>query len=757
MRPQIRRRLRAGLMPSALILSSLLLAGCGALFHHSHRSSASKAAPPAPTLVATAEAARSPVEGETRVNGLIKPAPGPDRGPIVVERGRDGTVGAPPSHSYVSRDGDVTLNYVDADIAEIARAILGEILKVNYTIDSSFHGQATIHTTRPLRREELLPTLQSLVAQAGGTIVYQNGIFRITASDNDTVIPPLVDGASVTLASELVPLRFASAKQLASVLEPYVGGGARILADPTRNVLVVTGSAPARQSLVDLIKVFDVDYLAGRSYALFPVKTGDPAKMVSDLQAALQLDSEGAMAGQLSIIPVEQANAIMVIAQQPIYLDRAAHLIAQLDQVRQNAGRNLHVYYLKNAQATNLQPLLQQAVNPPASGGGTGGETAPGNLPPTAAPARVSSSSAGTASPAAQTAAATSTGGTGQTASVAVGATQTAAQPLQSGAEASTPQVAGAANGPQIIADEKNNALIIVATESEYATIEAAVRKLDVMPMQVLIEATVAEVTLNDSLQYGTQYFLTHHGYQATLTNAQSLTPTVIDPTAATPITNSSLFPGLLAAAFPGFAIAKTGGSAQFALEALKSVTDVQVISAPKLLILDNEEARLQVGDLVPIITQSATAVTAAGAPVVNSIQYQETGVILSVKPRVNSGGLVTLDISQQVSNVIPTTTSTINSPTFQQRKIESKIVVQDGETISLAGLISDKSQDGKRGVPVLQDIPVLGVLFSTKDHSAARTELLVLITPRVMYNQSDARALTEELRAKLAPSRLVP
>jgi general secretion pathway protein D len=756
MGPRIRRRLRASLMPSALILISLLLAGCGTLFHHSHRSSASKAPRPAATMVATAEAARSPVEAQTRVNGLIKPAPSPDRGPVVVERGREGTVGAPPSHSFVSRDGDISLNYVDADIADIARAILGDILKVNYSIDSGFHGQATIHTSRPLRREELLPTLQNLVRQAGGTIVYQNGVFRITAADNDTVIAPLVDGASTTLASELVPLRFASAKQLASVLEPYVGEGAQILADPTRNVLVVTGSAPARQNLIDLIRVFDVDYLAGRSYALFPVKTGDPAKMVSDLQAALELDSGGALAGQLSIIPVEQANAIMVIAQQPIYLDRAAHLIAQLDRVRQSAGRNLHVYYLRNAQAADLQPLLQQAVNPPASGGGTGGETAPGNLPPTAEPARVSSA-AGTTSGAAQTAGVTGTGGTGQTAALTAGATQNATPPLQSGTEASAPQVAGAPNGPQIIADLKNNALIIVATESEYATIEAAVRKLDVMPMQVLIEATVAEVTLNDSLQYGTQYFLTHHGYQATLTNAQSATPTFIDPTATSPITNGALFPGLLAPAFPGLAIAKTGGSAQFALEALKSVTDVRVISAPKLLILDNEEARLQVGDLVPTITQSATAVTAAGAPVVNSIQYQQTGVILLVKPRVNSGGLVTLDISQEVSNVIATTTSTINSPTFQQRKIESKIVVQDGDTISLAGLISDKSQDGKQGIPVLQDIPVLGALFSTRDRSTARTELLVLITPHVVYDQSDARALTEELRSKLAPSTLVP
>jgi general secretion pathway protein D len=270
-----------------------------------------------------------------------------------------------------------------------------------------------------------------------------------------------------------------------------------------------------------------------------------------------------------------------------------------------------------------------------------------------------------------------------------------------------------------------------------------------------MVEATVAEVTLNDTLQYGTQFFLSHHDLQGTLSNAQSIVPTVIDPTATTPLTNAGLFPGLLAPAFPGFAIAKTAGTAQFALEALKRVTDVRVISAPKLLILDNQEARLQVGDLVPIITQSATSVASAGAPVVNSVAYQETGVILSVKPRVNSGGLVTLNIEQEVSNVVPTTSSTINSPTFQQRKIESKVVIQDGETISLAGLISDKKQNGVSGIPLLQEIPVLGHLFSTTDNTTDRTELLVLITPHVVYDSGDARALTDELRRKLAPSAL--
>jgi len=270
----------------------------------------------------------------------------------------------------------------------------------------------------------------------------------------------------------------------------------------------------------------------------------------------------------------------------------------------------------------------------------------------------------------------------------------------------------------------------------------------------VLIEATVAEVTLNNELQYGTQFFLGGREIQGTLSNAQS-TPTVLTPGQS--FSNGDLFPGILAPNFPGLAIARTIGRQQFAIQALKNITDVQIISAPKLLIVDKQQARLQVGDLVPTITQSATSVISAGAPVVNSVQYQATGVILTVTPRINSGGLVTLDIEQEVSQVVPTTTSSINSPTFQQRKVQTKVVVQDGDTISLAGLITDKKSRFNSGIPLIQEIPILGPLFSTRDNISDRTELLILLTPRVVKDQRDARALTDELKQKLAPSSILP
>ena len=291
----------------------------------------------------------------------------------------------------------------------------------------------------------------------------------------------------------------------------------------------------------------------------------------------------------------------------------------------------------------------------------------------------------------------------------------------------------------------------MVATDSEYETIESAIRKLDILPRQVLVEATIAEVTLNRDLQYGVQFYLQNGDGQIAFSNAQVTSTTAINP--ANPRSTGTVFQSN----FPGLAVSRTFGNVQAALQALKTITDVQVISAPKLLILDRQEASFQVGDLVPTITQSATSVITADAPVVNNVQYQPTGVILTVTPHINAGGLVTLDIEQEVSDVLQTTSSTINSPTFQQRKIKTKVIVQDGDTISLAGLISEKKTKGNSGIPYLQEIPLLGTLFSTKTNNHDRTELIILLTPHVINDEHQARALTEELRHKLAPSSLVP
>jgi general secretion pathway protein D len=297
----------------------------------------------------------------------------------------------------------------------------------------------------------------------------------------------------------------------------------------------------------------------------------------------------------------------------------------------------------------------------------------------------------------------------------------------------------------RIIPHDQNNALLIYATAQEHDSVTAMLRKIDIVPRQVRIDATIAEVTLNDQLQYGTQFFFKSGGINGVLSFANQQ---INNPAQA--ILNSK---------FPGFFIGgRDAGGAPFAINALQAVTTVNVLSSPQLMVLDNQQAKLQVGNLVPYLAQTSQSIIAPGAPVINSINYQQTGVIMQIRPRVNAGGLVTLDIAQEVSDVNPEgQVSGIASPTFLERNVSSRVVVQDGQTIGLAGLIRDNSSRSNEGLPWLKDIPILGLLGSKQDNARTRTELLVLITPHVVQDQQDARALTDDLREQLGFAAGVP
>jgi general secretion pathway protein D len=282
----------------------------------------------------------------------------------------------------------------------------------------------------------------------------------------------------------------------------------------------------------------------------------------------------------------------------------------------------------------------------------------------------------------------------------------------------------------RITAVEITNSLLILATPREHEIVDAALKKLDVLPLQVLIEAAIAEVTLTNQLKYGIQYFLKTGNHAVGFSNSSTLAVT---------------------SQLPGFNyLFSAGANIQAILSLLDSVTDVRVVSSPEIMVLNNQTASLQVGDQVPIASQSAVSVLTPGAPVVNTIQYRDTGVVLKVTPRVNEGGLVLMDISQEVSDVAKTTTSGIDSPTIQQRKINSSVAIRTGETIALGGLIKDSTDRSRNGIPLLQDIPLIGPLFSTTSDDKTRTELIVLITPRVIRDPESARGATEELRRKV-------
>jgi general secretion pathway protein D len=660
--------------------------------------------------------------------------------------------------------GDVTLNFVDTDIREITRTVLGKILKVTYTIDPSVHGTGTVQTAAPVSRTRALALLETLLAQNGASLSVTDGIYRVTGSQAAALSSNLVGGHDAGAGTKVVQLRFASAADLANVLEPFVSGGAKIVPDPTRNVLLVTGDAATRNTLEEVIHAFDIDLLAGKSFALFPVDNDEePEKMATDLSKVLLSGENGALASVVQVIPMDRINAVLVVSTQPRYIDDVRRLFALVNRVAAETVRTWHIYYVRNGQSSALEYLLQRAFTPDHvtstgasdtnrlgatvpgmqiggmnSGSGTGGGGMNGGQS-----SMGGAGGSGTGSPSGlqlaqqsgqQQSGAAPGGRQGREGAAAPAATESLSS-KEDGAKKDT---------IRIIGDRGNNALLIYATPKEYGMIESMLHKVDVLPLQVEIDAVIAEVTLNDQLQYGVQFYFQSGGLLGALSQNTSA--------------GSNGLP--FSVNFPGFVLSQTSNQVQYTLSALQAVTTVKVLSSPQITVLDNETATLQVGDQVPYLTQSASILegaTTAGAPIVNSIAYQETGVILQVAPRVNSGGLVTLDIAQEVSEPVNTTSSSINSPTFSDRVIKSRVVVQDGQTIGLAGLISDNVSRSNGGVPLLKDIPLFGSLFSNQNNSRARTELLVLLTPHVDYDQRAMRALTDDLRSRLWHAGLVP
>jgi general secretion pathway protein D len=707
-----------------------------------------------------------------RVNGRIgAPNALP---PAVVGYGSTGGAaagGAGPAGTTEPGAGDVSLDFADTDIREVVAQILGTILKVNYTIDPAVHGTATLHTVRPLNRSELVPVLGSLLAENGAALVTDGALYRVVPAAQAATTAATAGGTAGTV---VVPLQYASAEDLAKVLQPYVGDGGKIAADQGRNALLIAGEPQAREGLIGLVKAFDVDVLARQSYAVLPVSSGDVKDFASSLQDAFRGQNGGALAGLVRVIPLSRINAVLVVSPQQRYIDDARRVYALIDQARRQTLRSWHVYYLQNSHSEDAAYVLQQAFTPnnvtahPSERGraqaGLGNSLQSGSVFGSGGGGgSVFGGAAGTGGGVMGQSAGGVGGGFGQSNLTGIGG-GSPINPAQPGGNPSAPpQTAQAPSGAnpllgglepggttdtdalRVLPDDQNNSILAYGTERELSTIEAMLRKIDILPLQVRIDAVIAEVTLNDNLQYGTQFFFQSGGINSVLSTA-SQTP-------------SAPGPSNLGLNFPGFFVGGHGaGGAPFAIQALQQVTTVHVLSSPELLVLDNQPARLQVGSVVPYLSQTSQSTITTGAPVVNSINYQQTGVIMEVTPRVNSGGLVTLDVMQDVSDVATgITTSGINSPTFDDRNVTSRVVVQDGQTIGLAGLITDNVSKSNGGIPWLKDVPILGLLAGTQTNTRQRTELLILITPHVIHDQRDARALTDDLRDQLINAAAVP
>ncbi len=715
------------------------------------------------------------VQGEagvaaTRVNGPIGAAT-PLGTPLVTY----GTVRPSPAAVAgatapgANEPGDISLDFVDTDIREIVAQTLGTILHVNYTLDPSVRGTATLRTVNPIPRSRVLASLQAVLAQNGATVLESGGLYRVAPAAIAAAAPGLASAG--VAGSAVIPLRYAAADDLAKVLQPYAGATGRVSPDPGRNALLISGDPGTREALLNLVHAFDIDALAGQSYALFPVGSGTARDFGAAMTEAMRSGQGAALAGIVRVVPMERINAVLLVSAQARYIEDARRIYALVERSRRQTVRGWSVFYLQNSKSNDVAYVLQQAFTPnhvtatpsaravgaPArrsggtnsfnSGGGAGGGG--GGLGGNALGGGSSLGGAGGGLGSLGGAG----GGLGQTGAQAqLAPGQNPANPLLGGLDPAGGAGGGAGqagggtdadlNTIRIIPNAENNAILVYATPAEHDTVEAMLHKIDILPLQVRIDAVIAEVTLNDSLNYGTQFFFKGGGINGALNFNTALNATA----------------SALATTFPGFILAG-GNNETYALSALQNVTTVKVLSSPQLMVLDNESARLQVGNLVPFLTTSSQSTLTPNSAIINSIDYRETGVIMEVTPRVNSGGLVTLDIAQEVSDVDTTATnnSKIASPTFLERNVRSRVVVQDGQTIGLAGLIRDNASRENSGIPWLKDIPILGLLAGQQGNARGRTELLVLVTPHVVHDQRDARALTEDLRDQLINAAAIP
>jgi general secretion pathway protein D len=505
------------------------------------------------------------------------------------------------------------------------------------------------------------------------------------------------------------------------LLEPVLPG-VITQADALGNRLTLSGTSGQRASARDLLRQFDVNWLRNMSFALFVPRRTDSRLIVPELEKLLN-GPNAPTRDLVRLISMEKLNGILAISKQSQYLDDVGRFIEILDREGQNNEARLFVYRVQNGRARDLARTLNTAFgNSPQAGDQSGSSQ------------NIQFSQSPDGNGRADASRGNNRGGVDQGGRSAQPDLQSVPAPNDGVAApssgGSSRQSGIAAN---ISADDNNNAIVVFGTPREYAIVEDALRKLDVPPQQILIEAAITEVSLTDDLRYGLQWNFTSGSSNGALTESNSTLNLVRNT--------------------PGFSFAFSPSSTiNGVLNTLETKTHVNVISAPKLLVLNNQTAVLQVGDQVPIATQNSTSTNDPNAPTINSIEYRDTGVILKVTPRVNANGIVLIDVVQEVSdvNLVAARSSGINSPTISTRRISSTVAVRDGEVLALGGLIRNTRSKGRSGLPFLSQIPVIGGLFGRQTSGGSKIELIVLLKPRVLRTVEDGRAVTEELRAKI-------
>ena len=642
----------------------------------------------------------------------------------------------------------VTLNFEGADVRDVVRNIIGDVLGESYTIDPAVGGSITIRTTSGIPRDALPATLEMLLRMNGASMVKEAGVWKILPSANVARgnLTPQLGNSSRSLppgySVQVVPLHYVGARQMLAILEPFVKDQTTARSDDLRNLLILSGTELELRHLLDTVEMFDVNWLAGMSVAVFTLQSSDVKTVMADLDKAMGTDpAKSPLGGILKIVPIERMNALLVISPQPEYLEEAKKWIERLDKGGEGSGARFYVYQVQNGRAERIGPLLQQAFTGRAS------QTAP-----TPTPSLAPGTTAGVlvSPPAFQSQSSVPVANPVPTPVVPV----TTNNNPQGGGTRTIGDGVGVVRNVQVVADKDNNTILVVATASEYSIIEAALKKLDVPQRQVAIQLTIAQVTLTDELDSGIEWLFkggapSGRGSGGLINGSTGQFPQ--GSTTTTTGTGSVVANPVLALA-QGFTyvINNTNflGGVQAALHLLDSYGNTKVISNPHLSALDNQKATIKVGTSIPVNQQ--TLVGGTTNAVTTTASYIDTGVLLQVTPHINAGGLVTLEVDVTVSDPGPPSTDPNVAPPINTRSIQTIVAVPSGQTMVMGGLITENKANAANGLPYLSRIPILGGLFGAQKLTNDRAELVVFITPEVVANADDFRRVIDDLRRKM-------
>jgi general secretion pathway protein D len=613
-------------------------------------------------------------------------------------------------------EGTLTFNFEDQPVEAVVRAILGDVLGANYAITPGVTGTVSFSTARPVHRDQALPILETLLGWTGNALVHRHGRYDVMPR-RDAVAGHAVPKLTATApkdghAVRLFPLRYVSANEMEKLVAPFASAGALLLVDPVRNFLVMAGTAEELDNYAASIETFDVDWVSGMSVGVFPLNHATTREVLPGLEQMFGAKGKSPAAGLVRFLPIERSNAVVVISPQADYLTRVGEWIERIDQGGGNEPR-LYVYDVRNLPASDVARHIGQIYGGYLSVSDSAGGVAPG-----LAAGRVE-------------------GGLEDEAE------DNAAQPMQADPDpafyqGSSQGPMGASHGLRITAVDANNQVLVHARPAQWKGIRDAIERLDALPLQVQIETRILEVSLQDNFRFGVQWYL-----EGLAGSSGSGKPTQPGNQQGWGLGRNPPARGGADTFFYSF----INKDLQAVVRALEEDTHARTLSAPSLVVVNNRHAEILVGDEVPV-TQTYVNTQLGGSNEVGQVSYKKTGVILKVRPRVNPGGLVYLDVTQEVSKVGETANASGNAP-IEKRRLRTEVAVQSGQTVLLGGLIREMGAHGRSGVPGLSRIPLLGHLFGNRWDNNQRTETLVLITPRVIASAEDARRVADDYRRR--------